>query len=226
MAEELLRYDSPVKAPVLRFTKAEIRVADTVIPAGEALVLLLSAANRDASRFSSPADLDIGRDTAGHVGFGHGVHFCLGAPLARLEAEIAFTALLTRFPELALSPGPLAWRRSFQLHSLKSLPVTFGPSSAGQSAVSPASRSTSAEVTEGLGKPAGFRSQLGRGDRTRECPLIRVGTGRHGGHRVVTRRPPRSPSGVVASARVVTPSAPLPSSGGQGPPDAAAIQGL
>jgi cytochrome P450 len=125
--EELLRYDSPVKAPVLRFTKAEIRVADTVIPAGEALVLFLSAANRDASRFSSPADLDIGRDTAGHAGFGHGVHFCLGAPLARLEAEIAFTALLTRFPELALGPGTLAWRRSFQLHSLKTLPVTFTP---------------------------------------------------------------------------------------------------
>ncbi len=125
--EELLRYNSPVKTPALRFTTAQIQVADTVIPAGEALVLFLSAANRDAGRFRGAGDLDIGRDAAGHVAFGHGVHFCLGAPLARLEAEIAFIALLTRFPSLTLGPGAPAWRHSFQLHSLKTLPVTFTP---------------------------------------------------------------------------------------------------
>lgn len=125
--EELLRYDSPVKMAVLRFPTAQIRIADAVIGAGEALVLFLSAANRDPGRFRDAGDLHIGRDAAGHVGFGHGVHFCLGAPLARLEAEIAFTALLTRFPGLALGPGAPAWRHTSQLHSLKTLPVTFTP---------------------------------------------------------------------------------------------------
>ncbi len=125
--EEFLRYDTSVKMPALRFTTAEIEVADAVIPAGEALVLFLSAANRDPGRFHNAGELDIGRDASGHVGFGHGMHFCLGAPLARLEAEIAFTTLLTRFSGLALGPGGPVWRYAFQLHSLKSLPVTFTP---------------------------------------------------------------------------------------------------
>ena len=125
--QELVRYDSPVKMPMLRFTTAPIQVAGAVIPAGQTLVLFLSAANRDPGRFRAAGDLNTGRTAAGHVGFGHGVHFCLGAPLARLEAEIAFTALLTRFPGLALGPGTPAWRHSFQVHSLKTLPVSFTP---------------------------------------------------------------------------------------------------
>jgi cytochrome P450 len=125
--EELLRYDTPVKMPALRFTTAEVQVADTVIPAGEAVVLFLSATNRDPDRFPAAGDLDVGRDASGHLAFGHGAHFCLGAPLARLEAKIAFTALLTRLDGLALGPGAPAWRHTFQLHSLKTLPVTFTP---------------------------------------------------------------------------------------------------
>lgn len=126
--EEFLRYDSPVKiAPALRFTTAEVRVAGTAIPAGETLLLFLSAANRDPGRFSRPDMLDVRRDAGGHIAFGHGAHYCLGAPLARLQAQEAFPALITRLDQMALAAGPggLAWRYSFQLHSLKSLPVTF-----------------------------------------------------------------------------------------------------
>lgn len=90
-------------------------------------MFFLSAASRDPDRFDDPTCFDIGRDTAGHLGFGHGVHYCLGAPLARLEAQIAFSALLTRLDGLALGPGSLSWRRSYALHSLKSLPVIFTP---------------------------------------------------------------------------------------------------
>ena len=124
--EEFLRYDSPVKiAPALRFTTAEVRVAGTVIPPGETLLLFLSAANRDPGRFRCPDMLDVGRDAGGHMAFGHGVHYCLGAPLARIQGQAAFTALITRLDGLALGPGGPAWRYSFQLHSMKSLPVTF-----------------------------------------------------------------------------------------------------
>jgi cytochrome P450 len=126
--EEFLRYDSPVKmAPLMRFTTAEVQVAGTAIPAGETLAFALSAANRDHDRFSAPATFDAGRDASGHLAFGHGAHHCLGAPLARLEAEVAFTTLLTRFPGLALGPGGPVWRHSLMLHSLKTLPATFTP---------------------------------------------------------------------------------------------------
>jgi cytochrome P450 len=126
--EEFLRFDGPVKiSPALRFTTADIEVAGTVIPAGETVVLFLSAANRDPARFPRPATLDIGRDSSGHLGFGHGAHYCLGAPLARIEAHAGFATLLTRFDNLALGPGDPVWRHSFQLHSLAALPVTFSP---------------------------------------------------------------------------------------------------
>lgn len=128
--EEFLRYDGPVKiTPSLRFTTTEIRVGGIVIPAGEAVLPFLGAADRDPGRFPGPATLDVGRDATGHLGFGHGVHRCLGAPLARLEAQMAFTALLTRLDGLELGPGDPSWRHSYALHSLKSLPVTFTPMS-------------------------------------------------------------------------------------------------
>ncbi len=130
--EELLRYDPPVKmAPMPRFCTADVRIGETVIPAGETVVLLLSAANRDPDHFPDPGQLDVSRNTAGHLAFGHGAHHCLGAPLARLEAELAFTAILTKFPNLRLGPGKPSWRHSFLLHGLKSLPVTFDPSTKG-----------------------------------------------------------------------------------------------
>jgi len=74
--------------------------------------------------------LDVSRDVSGHMAFGHGVHYCLGTPLARIQAQVAFTALITKLDGLALAPAGPAWRYSFQLHSLKSLPVTWIPPAA------------------------------------------------------------------------------------------------
>jgi cytochrome P450 len=85
----------------------------------------LSSANRDPSRFGDPDRLDLGRDSSGHLAFGHGIHYCLGAPLARLEAEIAFSHLLARFGSirLAVPAESLRWRPSTLIHGLESLPV-------------------------------------------------------------------------------------------------------
>ena len=92
--EEFLRYESPVNTATLRVTTAEITVGETVIPANELVLIALSAANRDDRKFNAPDVLNISRDARQHLAFGHGVHYCLGAPLARLEAEIGFDRLL------------------------------------------------------------------------------------------------------------------------------------
>ncbi len=99
------------------------------IAAGEAVIVALSGANRDPARYADPDRLDLGRDSAGHLAFGHGIHYCLGAPLARLEAEIAFGALLDRFGSitLAVPAGSLRWRLSTLIHGLESLPVRLAP---------------------------------------------------------------------------------------------------
>ena len=95
------------------------------IPAGEWVLCVTSSANRDPPRFADPDRLDLGRDASGHMAFGHGIHYCLGAPLARLEGEVAFRALLTRFPALALgvAAASLRWRPSSLIHGLETLPV-------------------------------------------------------------------------------------------------------
>ena len=120
--EELLRYDGPVQG-VVRFAAADAEAGGRRIEAGSTLLLLVGAANRDPEQFPGPDALDIGREPNRHLGFGRGVHFCLGAPLARLEAEIAFGRLLDRFGELRLAgEGP---RRSgtLVLRGLSSLPL-------------------------------------------------------------------------------------------------------
>jgi cytochrome P450 len=113
--EELLRFTNPVNHANDRFTTQDVPVGDVVIPAGEWVFPVTSSANRDPARFPDPDRLDLGRDTSGHVAFGHGVHYCLGAPLARMEAEVALGALLARFPRIspAVPPGrtPLASRQ-------------------------------------------------------------------------------------------------------------------
>jgi cytochrome P450 len=123
--EELLRFESPVKmAPAIRFARQQARIGEVVIPAGDAVLLALGAADRDPARFPEPDRLDIRRDSGGHLAFGHGVHYCLGAPLARVEAEVAFSALLAGCSDLALAGAP-TWRHSRILRGLKHLPVTF-----------------------------------------------------------------------------------------------------
>jgi cytochrome P450 len=122
--EEFLRYDSPVNIATTRYTREPVVIAGTEIPAGEFVHVALPAANRDPERFADPDTLDIARETAGHVGFGHGIHYCVGAPLARMEATIAFTRLLSRFPQLRVAaPQPLGWRDTSRIHGLISLPV-------------------------------------------------------------------------------------------------------
>ena len=101
--EELLRYSNPLNHTTDRFTTEPVELGGVTIPAGEWVLCVTSSANRDPSRFADPDRLDLRRDAAGHLAFGHGIHYCLGAPLARLEGEVAFRALLTRFPSLSLA---------------------------------------------------------------------------------------------------------------------------
>jgi cytochrome P450 len=123
--EELLRFTSPVNHANDRFTTEDVPVGDMVIPAGQWVFPAISSANRDPAQFPDPDRLDLGRDTSGHVAFGHGVHHCLGAPLARMEAEVAIGALLARFPRLSLAipPEALRWRPVSLMNGLESLPV-------------------------------------------------------------------------------------------------------
>jgi cytochrome P450 len=126
--EELLRYANPLNHTTDRFTTEPVELGGVTIPAGEWVLCVTSSANRDPSRFADPDRLDVGRDAAGHLAFGHGIHYCLGAPLARLEGEVAFRALLTRFPSLSLAvpESSLRWRPSSLIHGLETLPVRLG----------------------------------------------------------------------------------------------------
>jgi cytochrome P450 len=128
--EELLRFDSPVNVATVRFTSAPIRIGETAIPANEFVMISVLAANRDASQFREPDRLDIARRSNGHLAFGHGIHYCVGAPLARLEGEIALDRLLTRFDGITLDEcQQLEYRHSTLVHGLMTLPVhlTNGP---------------------------------------------------------------------------------------------------
>jgi cytochrome P450 len=126
--EEFLRYDGPVNQATLRFTAEPAEIGGTPIPAGEFVLVSLDGANHDGSRYADPDAFDIGRDAAGHLAFGHGIHYCLGAPLARLEAEVAFGGLLDTYDriELAVPADRLEWRFSVVMRGLERLPVRLG----------------------------------------------------------------------------------------------------
>ena len=124
--EEILRYESPVKNATIRLAVEPVTVGDVTIPAGEIAVISLLSANRDAEAFGRADDFDPARaDAAGHLAFGHGIHYCLGAPLARLEGQVAVGALLRRFPamRLAVPPEQLEWRPGLLMHGVAHLPV-------------------------------------------------------------------------------------------------------
>ncbi|OII60431.1 cytochrome [Streptomyces sp. CC53] len=127
--EEMLRYDGPVETATYRFTREPVPLGGTVIPAGRAVLVGLAAGDRDPGKYPDPDRFDIRRDPAGHLAFGHGIHFCLGAPLARLEARIALRSLLERFPGLALDPdpsgAPLDWLPGLLMRGVRRLPVRW-----------------------------------------------------------------------------------------------------
>lgn len=125
--EELLRFNGPVLSPAPRYALQDVEIGKQHIRRGDLVLVSLGSANHDESAFTHPEDLDIARTLSRHVAFGQGVHFCLGAPLARLEGEIAFTTLLRRMPylRLAVPRDHIAWRGSINLRGLRALPVAF-----------------------------------------------------------------------------------------------------
>lgn len=123
--EEMLRYNGPVETPTLRFSFEDVAVNGVVIPQGEIVLPSLLAANRDPAIFERPDEFDITREPNRHVAFGAGIHYCLGAPLARMEGALALGALLRRYPGIALAAplDSLIWNENLLLHGMKALPV-------------------------------------------------------------------------------------------------------
>ncbi len=122
--EEALRFSSPV-AMLVRTLTQDVTIRGVTIPEGEAVALMLGAANRDPRRFPDPDRFDITREPSTHLAFGYGIHFCVGAPLSRLEARVAFEEMFGRFPEFTRVPGSLDWATTSGLRGLRSLRLRF-----------------------------------------------------------------------------------------------------
>lgn len=122
--EELLRYESPSQHTA-RQAPEDVNLGGKLIRKRDPVMAVMAAGNRDPVRFQDPDRLDLTRADNRHLAFGWSAHFCFGAPLARIEGQIAFTTLLRRLPELALEPGPLVWRENLGLRGLKALHVSF-----------------------------------------------------------------------------------------------------
>jgi cytochrome P450 len=129
--DELIRFTAPVPHATFRVTSKPVTLDGVEVPAHEQVLVCLASANRDPGRFLEPDVLDIGRGDGPNLGFGHGIHYCLGAPLARLEARVAFETLLGRYPSLrlAVARDALTWAHGdgLVLRGLVSLPVVLGP---------------------------------------------------------------------------------------------------
>jgi cytochrome P450 len=124
--EEMLRYDPPLQATV-RHARVDTEIGGTRIPAGTSIFVLLAAANRDPAKFDRPEVFDITREPNDHVSLGEGIHFCLGAGLARLEGAVAIAAMLERFPNLrlAIPTAPVNYRASYFIRCVDSLPMVI-----------------------------------------------------------------------------------------------------
>jgi cytochrome P450 len=123
--EELLRFTNPVEYGATRFPQEDVEMHGLVIPRGSRVLAMLSSANRDETVFENPDTLDLARQPNRHLAFGLGIHYCLGAPLARLEGKIALNALVQRFPDLrlAVTPKQIRWRSALAVRGVKALPV-------------------------------------------------------------------------------------------------------
>ncbi|MER5781161.1 cytochrome P450 [Streptomyces mobaraensis] len=129
--EELNRWDGPGPLAIRRFPLEDVEIGGVTVPAGETVLLSLASANRDPARFPDPDRLDLRRNNSGSLALGHGIHYCLGAALGRMETETALAALLDRFEklELAVPRGELKWRPSIRARGLISLPVRWSATS-------------------------------------------------------------------------------------------------
>ncbi|MEX2114050.1 MAG: cytochrome P450 [Pirellulales bacterium] len=125
--EELLRFTAPVETATERFTREDVTISGVTIPKGSIVLAAIASANRDESQFADPDALDIAREPNKHLAFGLGIHFCLGAALARMEGQIAIGALLARTSDVSLAVGPaeLRWRQGLVLRGLKALPASL-----------------------------------------------------------------------------------------------------
>ncbi|MEV0413692.1 cytochrome P450 [Streptomyces sp. NPDC050448] len=125
--EEMLRYDGPVQNTTYRYAREDMEIGGTAIPAGATVLVSLAGADRDPERYENPDTFDIRRAPQGHLAFGHGLHFCIGAPLARMEGRIAIRGLLERFPDLAEDPAgdPPTWIGASLIRGVTRLPVRW-----------------------------------------------------------------------------------------------------
>jgi cytochrome P450 len=127
--DELMRFDGGVGVATFRFTSEEMQVADTLIPENQILALSILSAHRDDRRFPDANSLDLNRRPNGVLGFGHGPHFCIGQPLAKIQTDVALTQLLSRFPDLRMTadPSTFRWENSTLLRGLLKLPTATTP---------------------------------------------------------------------------------------------------
>jgi cytochrome P450 len=123
--EEALRYDSPTQAPNPQVATEDVEIGGRKIAKGEVVTVLIGAANRDPAKFPAPDRFDIARSDGEHLAFSHGIHFCLGASLARLQAQVAVTAIARRMPRIRLATDVLKWKTMGRFRGLEALPVEF-----------------------------------------------------------------------------------------------------
>ena len=125
--EEMLRWNGPVETPTWRYASEDVEISGVVITQGDVVLPSLLAANRDPKVFENPNVFDIMRTVNPHIAFGHGIHYCIGAPLARMEGTIAIQKLIERFPNIRLNTSieHLEWNHSLLIHGMQALPVHY-----------------------------------------------------------------------------------------------------
>lgn len=174
--EELLRYDGPVEVATWRFATEPLTLGGQRVARGEPVLVVLAAADRDPARFADPDVLDVGRRENPHLALGHGIHYCLGAPLARLEGRVALETLLCRLTDvrLAVAEDELRWRGGLIMRGLRALPVTFQATTRATDGANAAECDNAVEVGEG-GKRNKSDKGGGRAER-RSGPVTRQGS--------------------------------------------------